>query len=224
MSCDKVVAFVHAKGHSERLPGKNMADLGGQPLFTHAIQNALAAEKVDRVVIDSDDDEILRIGAEYGAEPLKRPLELASNETTGDDLILWQAKHAMQAEIVVQVVPTCPFTKPESIDRAIKSILTGVSPYRSATGIRTECLYLWDVYGPIYFSDDHKIPNSQDMKPCTWETTGLYAVTVMQAIAEKRRTAYEHGFGIKLSPIEAIDINTQEDLDFARIVWKGLHG
>lgn len=73
MTQPRVVAFVHAKGRSERVPSKNLRVLGDRPLFCHAIANALAAERVEHVVIDSDSDEILDIGKSYGATPLKRP-------------------------------------------------------------------------------------------------------------------------------------------------------
>ena len=79
----EVVAFVHAKGQSTRVPGKNMRTLGDAPMFCHAIRNALACKLIDLVVIDSENDEILETGARYGATPLKRPAELASNAATG---------------------------------------------------------------------------------------------------------------------------------------------
>ena len=60
-----IIAFVHAKGTSTRVPSKNLRILGDKPLFCHAIQNALNAKMVDTVVIDSDSEEILKIGKEY---------------------------------------------------------------------------------------------------------------------------------------------------------------
>ena len=87
----EIVAFVHAKSSSDRVPEKNLRCLGDKPLFCHAILNALNSELPTKVVIDSDSDEILAIGQEYGALPLKRPVELATNQVTGDDLAYWQA-------------------------------------------------------------------------------------------------------------------------------------
>lgn len=214
----KVVAFVHAKGTSERLPGKNLRMLGDRPLVCHAIRNALKAKLVDAVVIDSDDDEILRVGVAAGAIPLKRPAELATNATTGDDLIVWQASNVPLAEAIVQVVPTSPFVLPESIDHGV----TCLGKWDSATGIRSDKLYRWEYCQPCYRRHG-KIPNSVDLIDTTWETGGLYAM----------RAAYvrEHGLrvaaglrivGMELSHTEAIDIDTEGDFIFAEIVWKGL--
>ena len=115
----RVVAFVHAKGSSERVPGKNLRVLGDRPLFCHAIAIARAASLVDEVVIDSDHDGILSLGEAHGATALRRPARLASNSTTGDELAHWQACARPGAEIVLQVIPTAPFLAPASVDRAI---------------------------------------------------------------------------------------------------------
>ncbi len=115
MSSPDVVAFVHAKGQSSRVPGKNMRKLGDAPMFCHAIRHALACELIDLVVIDSENDEILSMGERYGAKPLKRPDELASNAASGDDLMYWQASNYKSSRLVMQAVPTAPFIRPETI-------------------------------------------------------------------------------------------------------------
>ncbi len=212
----KVVAFVHAKGQSERLPGKNLRILGDRPLICHAIANALAAELVDAVVIDSDSDEILRVGEEAGAIPLKRPAELATNKTTGDDLAHWQASNVPDAEIVVQVVPTCPFISPGSIDRAIADLVE----QDSVVGMREERLYRWKGGRAAY--GDLRLPNSYELPPTIFETTGLYVVRREYAFRRRRRINMESRTAIWLSKIEAVDINTEEDFQFAEIVWRGM--
>jgi len=216
------VAFIHAKGMSDRVPGKNLVDLGGVPLFVHAVRAAQGAEQIGRVVVDSDSDEILRIAAEIGAEPLKRPAKLADNFTTGDDLAVWQAGNAGDAKVMVQVVPTSPFIKPSSIDTATRMVLAGVRD--SVAGIRRESLYLWRDGVPDFplTPFTQKLPNSDTLLPTEWETTGLYAMAVASVIRTRRRVNRKSCVGLPLSRIEAIDINTPEDLELARIVWAGL--
>lgn len=215
----KVVAFVHAKGHSERLPGKNLRILGDKPLVCHAIANALACKTVDTVVIDSDEDEILRVGRKAGAVPWKRPPGLATDETTGDDLAWWQSMICPNADFLVQVVPTCPFTSPANIDKAVAALRGTISA--SAVGVRCASLYQHIEGRPAYRTADGRTPNSQQMNPVVWETTGLYAVSQWYAFTRRRRIADDIRY-IKQSPIEAIDINTPEDWEFAEIAWRGL--
>ena len=216
----RVVAVVHAKGRSERVPGKNLRVLGDRPLIGHAIRNAQQAEGVDLVVIDSDSDEILHVGECLGAVPWKRPAGLATNDTTGDDLAFWQSLLYPDAEVLVQVVPTCPFTRPASIGRAIAAIGTGLL-HDSAVGVVSTPLYIWEALKPAYHRPCGRIPNSQDLKATVYETTGLYAVTTSFARTEQRRTG-PNAIPILQYSIEAIDINTEAYWKLAEYVWAGM--
>lgn len=223
---DSTVAFVHAKGTSERLPGKNLRLLGGVPLVVHAIRNALASKEVDHVVIDSDSDEILAVGEEHGAIPLKRPDFLATNVITGDDLAYWQAWNAKESLVIVQVVPTSPFVLPLSISNAVRQIKNVMChPYRDiagVVGVICQQLYRWENGKPAYRRDG-RIPNSNDLRATTWETTGLYAIRTDYALMHRCRVPPSKQCGFQqLSYVEAIDINTEEDFQFAEIVWKGM--
>jgi CMP-N-acetylneuraminic acid synthetase len=217
----EIVAFVHAKGTSERVPGKNFRTLGDRPLFCHAIANARASRYVDCVVIDSDDRQILQTGELHGAVALRRPNELATNQTTGDELAYWQASNYPESRIMLQVIPTSPFLRAASIDRAIEMISElGVD---SVAGVFSEVLYQWNDGRPVYFRDDGTIPNSSDMDPVVFETTGLYVNRTDFVLRERRRLNVKSCAPIRLSRIEAIDINTQEDFDFASVFLQGLH-
>jgi CMP-N-acetylneuraminic acid synthetase len=217
-----ITAFVHAKRHSERCPGKNLRMLGDCPLFCHAIRIGLEAKLVNRVVIDSEDDEILRVGEEHGAMPLKRPKELATNDATGDDLAYWQAKHVMAEPAMVQIVPTSPFIRPQSVDEAIGHMAAEVN---SVIGAHRDQLYRWSNKGR-FARPEYRIkgplPASDDLESTWWETTGLYVMRPDIAWRTHRRVDYEHWRLYWLSRIEAIDINTEEDFRFAEIVWRGL--
>jgi len=217
---EAVVAFVHAKGTSDRVPGKNLRLLGDCPLFCHAIAAAREASLVDRVVIDSDCDEILRVGAAHGAVPLKRSPSLATNRTTGDDLACWQASSYPDSQIVLQVVPTSPFLKPESVDRAVA--LLREESVDSVVGVFSDVFYLWKDGRPAYFRPDGSIPNSFEIEPLVYETTGLYVNRTEFVLRHRKRVNPASCVLLGLSRLEAVDINTEEDFNFAEIVWKGI--
>jgi N-acylneuraminate cytidylyltransferase len=221
MNAGRVIAVVHAKGTSERVAGTNLRMLGDRPLFCHAIRNALAARRVDCVVIDSDGDAILDLGRRHGAIPLRRSADLATNRTTGDDLALWQARSFPDSEILLQVIPTSPFLRPESIDRAIGILEAGAA--NSVAGVFSEALYRWRDGRPAYFGPDGTIPNSFDMEPVVYETTGLYGNRTRAILASGRRLDPDSCAPVPLSRIEAVDINTPEDFLFAEVLWRGLH-
>ena len=154
-----ITAFIHAKGHSDRLANKNTRILGDKPLFCHAVENAKNANLVDRVVVDSDSDEILDIAKAYGVTAFKRPGTLATNMTTGDDLAYWEAQNYKGSFIMLQVVPTSPFITSQTIDTAI-DILLQCKEVNSVIGVRREKMYKWENDKPTY---GNKIPNSNEL-------------------------------------------------------------
>ena len=216
----QITAFIHAKGTSERFSGKNMKTLGDKPLFCHAIQKALYSSLVTRVIIDSDSNKILDIGEDYGAIALKRPKELADNRTTGDDLAFWQSKCYPDSDIMLHVVPTSPFILPSSIDAAIKLLID--KSVDSVAGVFKDTFYEWKDNTPTYFDENMRIPNSFDLTPIVYETMGLCVMRTKYVLKHKKRINPYNCAPYYLSKIEAIDINTAEDFEFAEIVWHGL--
>jgi CMP-N-acetylneuraminic acid synthetase len=74
----KPLAIIPARGNSKRFPRKNIAILAGKPLIAYAIEAARDSEIFDLVCVSSEDDEILEIAEEWGAQAvLKRPEELS---------------------------------------------------------------------------------------------------------------------------------------------------
>lgn len=122
-----MIAIVPARGGSKGLPGKNLRPLCGLPLIAHTIRAALAAEKITRVVLSTDDKEIAQVGKAYGAEvPFIRPPELAGDSSMVMDAYLYTvdrlAKEANQPlESFVALLPTVPLRLPSDIDAAIQT-------------------------------------------------------------------------------------------------------
>jgi CMP-N-acetylneuraminic acid synthetase len=77
----KIFAFIFARGGSKGVPGKNIRNLGGKPLLAHSILMAQSIDKISRVFVSTDDQDIADIGVKYGAEIIKRPPELAQDDS-----------------------------------------------------------------------------------------------------------------------------------------------
>ena len=111
MARNNCLAVVYAKGHSERVPGKNMRDLGGLPLFWHITKTAKrqAWIGIDRLVVDTDCPKIADYARCGGVEVVSRPDALTQPEATGDDLVYHTAVSFPRYEVILQLYPTSPF-------------------------------------------------------------------------------------------------------------------
>lgn len=88
-----VIALIPARGGSKRLPRKNLAPCAGKPLVVWSIKAALASELVDHVYVSTEDAEIAAVARDHGAGIINRPLSLATDQATSDDVV----KHACGA-------------------------------------------------------------------------------------------------------------------------------
>lgn len=77
-----ILGVILARGGSKRLPRKNVLPLCGVPLIGWAIRAAKASIWLDTVAVSSDDEEILSVAREHGAETVKRPPEMATDEAS----------------------------------------------------------------------------------------------------------------------------------------------
>lgn len=124
----RILALIPARGGSKRLPGKNIIPLLGKPLVAWTIEQALASNLCDRVVVSTDDKGIAKVAREFGAEvPFLRPKKLASDRASS----LSVAYHAIEFfrrkgtefDYLALLEPTSPLRKKCDIDRAISTLV-----------------------------------------------------------------------------------------------------
>lgn len=124
-----MVAVIPARGGSTRVPRKNVADVAGKPLVAWSIEAALGSTFLgpDRVHVSTDDDEIADVASAFGARVIRRPAELAANDTWTEPVI----QHAVleverggdPVEYVAWLNPCVPQLRSADIDRAIAMLL-----------------------------------------------------------------------------------------------------
>lgn len=81
------VAVIPARGGSKGIPRKNMVDLGGHPLVEWSIVAAKTSGLFDKIILSSDDSDILSVGEKHGIDALLRPESLATDTAPTDALV-----------------------------------------------------------------------------------------------------------------------------------------
>jgi CMP-N,N'-diacetyllegionaminic acid synthase len=119
----RTLAIIPARGGSKGIARKNLQPIDGVPLVVRAVQTALAATRVDKVVVSTDDDEIAETARNAGAEVLMRPAELAVDETPTIPVMQWVLdaldRAGWQADRVVLLEPTSPFRTGQVVDECV---------------------------------------------------------------------------------------------------------
>ena len=124
-----VLALVPARGGSKGIPRKNVRILGGHPLLAYSVAAGLAAVRVDRVVVSTDDEEIAQVAKEYGADvPFLRPAELSGDDVPDlpvfQHALRWLAdEDGFRPELVVHLRPTSPLRPAGLVDAALAALM-----------------------------------------------------------------------------------------------------
>ena len=85
---DRIIAIIPARGGSKKIPRKNIKLLCGKPLIAYTIITAKKSKYLDNFYVSMEDEEIAEILRRYGAEIIKRPEELAKDESPTIDAII----------------------------------------------------------------------------------------------------------------------------------------
>ena len=201
---------------------KNIKELCGYPLVAYSIIACRLTNKIDRVIVSTDDEEIATIAKKYGAEvPFIRPSEHASDSATDWDVL----KHYFDeigGDEVAYIRPTTPLRDPATLDlyleiyhKCQKNNATGIrsmhklpeSPYKLLKiGKSGHCEGFFKSFKGI--KDYTNLP--RQAFPAAYQPNGYIDVVKKKTILEGS------AFGDQVLPIITdfvIEVDTQEQLD-----------
>lgn len=125
----KVLAVIPARGGSKGVPRKNIRQVGGKPLIAWTIAAAKSAIHVDRVILSSDDREIIEVSQRWGCDiPYVRDAGLAGDATPTVDVVLDALDRCPGYDWVVLLQPTSPLRTAGDIDQAIEMCFRSDAP------------------------------------------------------------------------------------------------
>lgn len=216
----KTIVIIPARGGSKRLPKKNILPLGEIPLIAHSILYAQQnSEIVADIYVSTDDEEIKKIAIQFGAKVIERPASISGDfEPTVSAL-----KHVLESldndvDNVILLQPTNPLRPDDLLKQAFevykndnKDSLFTVSANHQKLG---------KIIDKKYQPFNYKIgQRSQDLEPLYFENGLLYISKV--SLILKDIIISEKAFPFEVNHIfAAVDIDTQEDLDYAAYLFQ----
>ena len=121
----EILAIIPARGGSKGIKRKNLRSICNKPLVAYSIEAALNSKCITKTVVSTEDDEIAQVSRNFGAQVIKRPDELARDETKTIPVMLHAATllkdtEGYKADYVVLLQPTCPLRDANYIDNAFE--------------------------------------------------------------------------------------------------------
>jgi CMP-N,N'-diacetyllegionaminic acid synthase len=224
-----ILAVIPARGRSRALPRKNLRIVGGLPMIAWTIRAALAAHRVDRTVVSTEDEEIAGVARQYGAEvPFLRPLELADDDTATLPVIDHAVREVEAAGGVVSAVvtlqPTSPLRGSDLIDEAVDLLAsTGARSVVAVTPLAMPISVIGGVaegrFLPAWDGGDVR----RQAAPEAMRITGSIYVTSRLLVAEGRLLD-ERPAALVTHGAAALDIDDERGLRAARRAFSAVRG
>ena len=211
-----ILAIVPARGGSKRLPRKNILSLAGKPLILWSIKAGSKSKYIDKLVVSSEDAEILEVSKKSGVQPIVRPKELATDEASSFSAV----KHVVENidetfDFIILLQPTSPLRNEIHIDEALEFLVQ-----KGADAVISVCEMehspLWSNTLPEdksmegFLKDDGI--RSQDL-PKYYQINGaIYICKTARLMNEKTFFIDDNIFAYKMDRKSSVDIDVKEDL------------
>ena len=227
----RTLGIIPARGGSKGVPRKNIAPLAGRPLLAWTAEAALAARRLDAVVLSTDDAEIAAVGERWGLEaPFLRPSELSQDDTP----TLPVMQHAVaecerlsgRFDAVCLLQPTSPLRKTATIDAAIELLeSSGADSVVTVLRIPDEFNPCWAFFaqgdGTLRLATGGAvpIPRRQELPPAFHREGSVYVVR-RDVLMEGGSLYGERTIGLPLDRESSVNIDAPEDLERAEALLR----
>ena len=223
----KTFCFIFARGGSKGIPRKNTLPIAGLPLIVHSINLAKRLEEVEKIFVSTDSEEISKIAYHQNVEVIKRPIDLA--EDNSSEWLAWQhaIKYVESIDEKFDRFLSLPTTSPLRIKRDIELCLLALkkdvdliltiaksnrSPwFNMVTRDQSSKLRL--------IFNDSSINRRQDTPPCYDLTTVAY-VSRPEYILKSSSMWDGIVHGVEIPAERSIDIDNPFDYSVARLLME----
>jgi len=216
-----IKAIVPIKSESERLKDKNFLNFCGQPLFQVVLDTLQNIPLIDKIVINTDSNVIARdcINRYPKAEIIDRPKKLLGNDVTmnsiiGYDLTKTDGEHFLQTHV------TNPLITATTIMNAIETYFKSLSQFDSLLSVDCIKKRAYNHIGkPINHSNETLLP-TQYLPEVNIENSNLFLFSKTSFLEAKNSRVGLKPQLFKMSSIEGIDIDYEEDFLLAELIKK----
>ena len=220
-------AFIFARGGSKGIKNKNLLKINGIPLVLHSILLAKELIEVEKVYISTDSKEIEKIALLNGADVIKRPAELASDEAP--EWLAWQ--HAIKESIKINgefdvfltLPPTSPLRNKLDVRNCLKALTNKWDIVLTATNSQRNPWFNMVTVDSLGFTklviDDVSFARRQDAPDCFDLTTVAYVanpdfILSSNGIWDGKVTT------VKIPYERSIDIDNPMDFVIAKLIME----
>lgn len=220
-----MIIVVPARGGSKRVPRKNIYPLGGKPLLAYTLESIQQARLDVPAYVSTEDDEVAKLASSFkGIGLVKRPANISADTSSTESALLHvidTVSFSNSPQWVVTLPPTSPFRTAQTIQKFIDQVRQFPERQDCLMSVTENRGDFWRMSGDG--SIERLFPNAprrqQEREPLYEENSAIY-ISRVAALRETGSVLGRKVVGIPISPREAFDINSPEDIKLAEAMLR----
>tara|TARA_B100000686_G_C16654509_1_gene897370 strand:- start:206 stop:898 length:693 start_codon:yes stop_codon:yes gene_type:complete len=213
-----VVALLPMKAHSERITAKNFRDFAGRPLFRWVLDTLMSIKMINKIIINTDARHILAqhgIVSNHQILIRDRPSQLCGGEVSMNRIIENDVEN-VKADIYLMTHTTNPLMSSGTIISALEKYIEVMDSktHDSLFSVDEIQTRFYRAGGDPINHDPDNLIRTQDLEKWYEENSNLYIFS-RNSFASTNARIGKTPFLFVSPKFESIDIDTQDDWDFA---------
>ena len=226
-----IIGIIPARGGSKGIPGKNIRNLAGKPLISWTIETALNSKACSRLIVSTDNQNIVKIAQDWGAEvPFIRPEYLSGDTAESISLVHHAIEYLLdegikKSDYILLLQPTSPL-------RIAKDILNSIDIAQSKNAFAVVSVtdspshpYLTKKITKDGILEDFIIGNFDNMRrqdmPPAYALNGAIYLNKISSLLEEKTFLPKNKTVPYIMPLDrSLDIDTQWDLHLADLILR----
>lgn len=221
---NKVTALLPMKGHSERVPNKNLKLFNGKPLYHSIVNQLILAKRINKIIVDTDSNNIIDdIKLNFkDIMVINRPEEIQGDFVSMNKIIEYDLTKS-DGEYFIQTHSTNPLLKSVTINKAIEQFFNNIQKHDSLFSVtRVQTRFYDKDLNPINHNARELI-RTQDLEPLYEENSNFYIFSKSSfKSAGNKRIGIKPNF-FEINKLESIDIDNEEDFLLAEALNEKLN-
>lgn len=224
------LAFIPARGGSQRVPKKNIREFCGRPMLAYAIAAAEESGLFDHIHVSTDSAEVAEVAARFGHAPrFLRPAAMGENEYPLLEVLRWTlaelAKDGETFDDVCLLLATAPLIEADDLrqgyqilaeggrDLPVLSVGAFPSPVERALKVKADGTLEW-------VFPEMRLKHSQELTTSYYDA-GAFLWFSVPVLTAQEQPVFSSFRPYVLPHHRAVDINTNDDFLLAEIMYRG---
>lgn len=217
----KILAIIPARWWSKWIKNKNIVKLLWKPLIYYSIELALKLENIiDKIVVNTDSEKILSIIKNFKVDKLKRPYNLATDDSKMRDVIKFTTDYYDNYyDIIVLLQPTSPIRSVSTVINAIKDFIDNIEKYDSLMPLTHTTTKVWIIENNLYIPNIKWENNRQNLIKNYSECWTIFIYK--KELLNKENIIWDRIYPFIIqNKFETFDIDNIQDLEINKIILK----